>query len=133
MSKRPFMRFFVCDYLGDTGHLSTIEHGGYLLLIMHYWQRGSLPDDERLLARIAKMTTAEWEEARSVIRPLFSKGWKHKRIDEELKHVSDVSEKRRDAAMQLHSKRTANVVQLRCGLHTDSDSDSERKESSEEE
>jgi uncharacterized protein YdaU (DUF1376 family) len=54
-----WMPFYVADYLADTGHLSTIEHGAYMLLIMHYWQKGGLPADERMIARVARMTTEQ--------------------------------------------------------------------------
>jgi uncharacterized protein YdaU (DUF1376 family) len=80
----PFMPFYVGDYLADTGHLSTIEHGAYLLLIMHYWRTGALPKDEAVLMRICRMNKREWDRYRDSLQALFRPDWSHKRIDAEL-------------------------------------------------
>jgi uncharacterized protein YdaU (DUF1376 family) len=78
------MPFYVADYLADTGHLSTLEHGAYLLLIMHYWRRGGLPTNDAQLARVCHLSEAEWQEIRATLAALFDAKWKHKRIEAEL-------------------------------------------------
>lgn len=88
---RPWMPLYIADYRADTAHLNAAQHGAYLLLIMHYWQTGGLPDDDSQLARIACMTTAEWRKARPVVRPFFSDGWKHGRIEFELTEAARIS------------------------------------------
>jgi len=48
-------------YLADTTHLSTEEHGAYLLLLAAMWRRdGWVPDDDRDNARIVGLTLAKW-------------------------------------------------------------------------
>src|SRR5260370_20412259 len=85
----PWMPLYVGDYLGDTGHLTTTQHGAYLLLMMHYWR-----DDDRQLCKIAKLPLKTWNEYRVTLQDFFHDGWKHKRIDAELERMMRVSAKR---------------------------------------
>ena len=80
MSSPPWMPLYIGDYRADTTHLNAALHGAYLLLVMHYWQQGGLPDDDEQLAGIACMSIGQWRENRPVIRPFFGEGWRHKRI-----------------------------------------------------
>lgn len=114
MSNRAWMPLHIADYLADTGHLTATEHGAYMLLIMHYWQNGHLPANEKLIARVARMTADQWEESRDVIAMLFGPGWTHKRIDAELSKADDIIEKRRAAAESRYgkSKKDANAEQV---------------------
>ena len=92
--KRPWMPLYVGDYLGDTGHLTTAQHGAYLLLMMHYWRKGEIPDDDRQLSKITKLPLRTWGEYRPILQDFFYNGWRHKRIDAELERMVRVSEKR---------------------------------------
>jgi uncharacterized protein YdaU (DUF1376 family) len=78
------MPFYAGDYLADTQHLDTAQHGAYLLLIMHYWSNEGLPDDDKLLAKITKLPVHSWRQMRPKIEVFFHDGWHHKRIDEEI-------------------------------------------------
>lgn len=102
----------VGDYLKDTGHLTVAEHGAYLLLIMHYWINGGLPADERMIARIARMSPDQWAESRDVIAAMFREGWKHKRIDEEVEKAEGLIAKRRAAANARHHGSTGDADAL---------------------
>lgn len=119
MSNRAWMPLHIADYLADTGHLTATEHGAYLLMIMHYWQNGSLPANERVIARIAKLTVEQWEESRDILAMLFGPNWSHKRIDAELSKADEIIEKRRAAAEARYSKvnkepSDANAVHEHC-------------------
>lgn len=96
----PRMPLHIGDYRRDTAHLNAAEHGAYLLLIMHYWSTGGLPDDDDRLSRIACMTAGEWEKARPTLAAFFKEGWRHGRIDDELVEAQQKYERRVAAGKQ---------------------------------
>jgi len=108
---RPWMPLYVANYLGDTGHLTAAEHGAYLLLIMHYWQRGALPADEKQLCRIARMSEQEWRDSRDTLKAFFGDDWSHSRIDDEIAKADALSSKRSASANRRWSNRNANALQ----------------------
>lgn len=101
----PRMSLHIGDYLKDTRHLRAAEHGAYLLLIMHYWATGGLPDDDKQLAAIACMSEREWRKHRPVIRGLFKDGWKHKRVEAELADAIESRQRRSRAGKNGNSRR----------------------------
>ena len=108
MTALPWMPLYIADYLADTGHLSTVEHGAYMLLIMHYWQHEGLPDDERRLARIARLSPDEWQDVRDSLADLFDDGWKHGRIDRELQRTTEKIGAKSKAGLAGSEKRWKN-------------------------
>lgn len=104
-----WMRFHVGDYLADTMHLSTFQHGIYILLIMHYFKRGPLPDDERVLMRIAKVPSAmAWRKQSPPVIALFKHengALLHTRIELTRAEAKKLSEIRRSAGKSGASKR----------------------------
>jgi len=134
-----FIRLYPQDYLSDTCHLTTEEHGAYLLLILNYWQTESpLKDDNRRLAGICRMQTDRWVEIRETIAEFFeveSDLWRHKRIDAELFLVDQRSEQARKAGkiggqtkarnQSLTSKRLAPAK--RPSTYTDTDTDTNKR------
>ena len=93
------MPLYVADYLRDTRKLTTAEHGAYLLLIMEYWTAGELPADDRQLSRIVGMTAPEWRKAKPNVQSFFTDGWRHKRIDHELREAERISNAGRKAGL----------------------------------
>lgn len=66
MSKAPSMPMYWDAYLADTTHLTTEEHGAYLLLIAAMWRRnGSVPDDDWDNARILGLSAAKWRKVKA--------------------------------------------------------------------
>lgn len=94
------MPLYVADYLADTGHLSTTEHGAYMLLIMHYWQTGGLPNDDCRLASIARAMPEQWSSMRDVLSSFFDADWRHARIESELEKSSAAYERRAKAGQK---------------------------------
>lgn len=63
MSAADGMMLWTDAYLADTGHLTTAQHGAYLLILMAMWRNGgSLPNEEKRLARTARMTVGAWRK-----------------------------------------------------------------------
>jgi uncharacterized protein YdaU (DUF1376 family) len=93
-----WMPLYVGDYLRDTGHLSTHQHGAYLLLIMYYWSTGkALPDDDLRLSNITRIPPHLWKRVRPTLSAFFkveNGHWHHERIERELSAAFD----RKDAA-----------------------------------
>lgn len=120
----PFMQLYVADYLGDTRHLSTEQHGAYLLLLMSMWRSdGHLPNDDDKLARLAGLTPLRWRKIREEVMALFqvSEGrLTQKRLLGELQKAKEKSQKRSHAghaggvAKALKDNRTdlANATRL---------------------
>lgn len=127
MSALPYMPLYVADYLADTAHLSALENGAYLMLIMNYWQRGNpLPSGDAQLARIARLTPEEWQAVRPALAEFFTEEngqWIHGRIEVELAKVKDKSTKASNAgkasAKRKVNKRSTDVEQT--FNHTDTD------------
>lgn len=103
MSKADtWMPLLIDRYIGDTMHLSTLEHGAYLLLLIHYWRVGPLPDDDKYLSNVTKLDRKVWrEEVGPAVRAFFKKGpdgmLHQKRADDERRKANSISEKRRIA------------------------------------
>lgn len=127
MVSRPWMPLYVADYLADTSHLRAAEHGAYLLLIMHYWQNGGLPAEEKKLARIARMSDREWKAARDTLAEFFTGDWRHERIDRELSEATEKYERRAKAGRDGGNAR---AQRLASGKHPGSNATSIANEKS---
>lgn len=67
-----WMPLSIGDYLADTSHLNTTQHGAYLLMLMHYWRKGPLPNDPAMLANIAKLSADDWKISAGVLIGFFT-------------------------------------------------------------
>lgn len=73
MSETPFMQMYVGDYIASTMHLTTEQHGAYLLLLMTMWRAGAkLPNDPAKLARICRVSPKRWPAIWAEIAEFFT-------------------------------------------------------------
>lgn len=93
-----WMPLYIADYLGDTAHLTTEQHGAYLLLLMACWKQGGvLADNDAALAATARLGLSQWRKHRPVIQTFFASQvgqWSHKRVAAELEKAAKLSEAR---------------------------------------
>ncbi|MFY1029127.1 DUF1376 domain-containing protein [Pseudomonas asiatica] len=121
MAALPYMQLYVADYLADTMHLTTEEHGAYLLLIFNYWQTGKAIPVARL-ARIARLSDERWTVVERSLNEFFNERsgeWVHARIERDLDAVREAQTQRsaagkasaaaRKAAAKPQKQRTRNA------------------------
>jgi uncharacterized protein YdaU (DUF1376 family) len=111
----PWFSFYTDDYLGNTMHLTTEEHGAYLLLMLTYYRTEKpLPGYDRALAGTARLPLDRWLIARVALEPFFKADgdvWRHDRIEAEIaerheKHTKS-SDRARHAALAKANKRSS--------------------------
>lgn len=113
MTGRPdsFMPWYIGDYLADTAHLTTVQHGAYMLLLGAYWMRGAaLDDDDEQLSAITKLSAQEWRKQKRVLSKFFTVEngvWTQKRTEQELEKAEVVYEVRRESSQRANDARWA--------------------------
>ncbi|MDZ4739896.1 MAG: DUF1376 domain-containing protein, partial [Alphaproteobacteria bacterium] len=82
-----WMAFNVSDYTANTLHLTTRQHGGYILLICAAWAgKGVLPGADASLMAIAKLSPKEWAADAEIIKAFLTRRgetWVHERVEYE--------------------------------------------------
>lgn len=126
MAEFPALPLWTDAYLGDTTHLSTLEHGAYLLLLMTAWRSKtcSLPDNDGLLAKYTRLTPAQWRRIRPILEPFFSKENGHliqRRLRDELDAVRQKSKRQstNSKARWLKNKETSDATGIPREYHND--------------
>lgn len=110
----PYFPFYPDDFAsdGDVEAMSTAQVGAYMLLLCKAWREepvGSVPDDDRRLARWARMTPEEWSEAKSAVMTPFNLRtdgrWHQPRMEREFMKLRESSRRRAEAGTVGAEKR----------------------------
>jgi uncharacterized protein YdaU (DUF1376 family) len=131
-----WMPVFIGDYLADTMHLSTEQHGAYLLLLFHLWRRGSLRDEDAVLAQISGLGESAWKQHRGVLAEFFKVHgglWQHARVEKERARVAATTQSKAKKAKLAASSRwgkndaSSNAQAMLGDADSDSESESDLK------
>jgi uncharacterized protein YdaU (DUF1376 family) len=101
----PYFPCYPDDFTSDGAveAMSTEQVGAYFLLLCKAWREfpaGSVPDDDAVLGRWARMSPARWKKARAgVLRPwvLWEGRWHQKRMQREYRKLLIRSDKAKEA------------------------------------
>ena len=94
------------DYKNGTEFMDAEQSGAYFHLLMACYQskEACLPDDDIILARIAKVSLYKWKKIKPIILEKFErfeknskKYFKNFRVNLELEKIKNLSEKRKEA------------------------------------
>lgn len=107
-----YLPLWTGDYLRDTRHLAPMEHGIYLLLLMHCWDsRGAVPLDERKLEGITNVRSDDERAAlHRVLADFFERtdaGYVNARMAREVERAAVIGDARRGAARARWDARAA--------------------------
>ena len=120
MAEFPALPLWTDALLGDTTHLNTLEFGAYMKLLIASWRtpKCDLPFDDKLIARYAGLSPAQWKGMRSIILQFFTKKWRfgewrlhQKRLRKERKYVlqRSIVQSKRAKARWLKNNKTRNA------------------------
>ena len=132
MTSLPYMQLYTSDYLADTAHLTTEEHGAYLLLLMNYWQRAKpLDNSNGRLAHVARLSAERWAAVEPVLAEFFTidgDTWTQARIERDLDKIRAKSSKLAANGSIGGSKKQANAKQMPIYEEEEEEEDKEEDE-----
>jgi uncharacterized protein YdaU (DUF1376 family) len=114
-SAMHYYKFNIADYRKDTGHLSTIEHGIYRQLIdWYYLDEQPIPEETQVVIRRLRLGSNDVNFLKNVLSDFFvlgKTGYKHKRIEVEIKDYQEQAEKNKNnGKLGGRPKKTQSVI-----------------------
>lgn len=112
---RPWMPLYVVDYILDTKHLTTEQHGAYLLLLMVAWRRrdGALPNDALWLR--SNLPPMHGRTYNALVPPILEEffvleenQWVSKRLRKELEKAAKFSRKQSENVSKRYAANNKN-------------------------
>lgn len=95
MAEYPALPLFTDAFIGDTTHLTAAQTGAYLMLLMIAWRTSdcSIPNDDKILARYARMDLRTWKQNKDTILSFWrlddDQKFRQRRLLDERKYVDD--------------------------------------------
>ena len=113
MAQFPYLPLFTDAYIADTMHLDCMESGAYLHLLIAAWRSPDcdLPDDDKMLARMAKCTPRQWVKIRPAVMAFWTleeHKWTQKRLLGERQYVTAKRDQQSQAGKASALKRKEN-------------------------
>ena len=107
-----YYQHHIGDYLADTTHLTLLEHGAYLRLMMLYYQT-ECALNANALRLICARSAEEVQATETVLNEFFTMtdlGWVHGRCDAEISRFHGKSVKAKASAKARWSNKDANAM-----------------------
>lgn len=100
--------FHIGDFLSGTIHMDAEQIGAYMMLIIAHYNAGEqgIPNDDRQLATIAKVSPRIWKKIRPILEPKFTVNanfWEHKKCVEVIQKVKEKSLAARTKALKRYN------------------------------
>jgi uncharacterized protein YdaU (DUF1376 family) len=128
MANFPAMPLFTDAYLGDTRHLTTLQHGAYLLMLMVAWRSTdcALPNDDVYLSRITGMDRRTWNANKETLLAFWRLNDEQKWVQARLKDEYNYVEQKRNnnsasgnaSALKRKNRASTNVQRIVNGNST---------------
>jgi uncharacterized protein YdaU (DUF1376 family) len=114
------------DLIADTQQLDAKAFGAYMRLLHAHWRSGPAKDSDRMLARIAGMSPAEWASVRPDLEPFFDViggSWMHWQTDQDLEAAYAAINANRDRTKAATDARKARAGQRDVARNVDRNDD----------